>query len=165
MKTFKECLERIRVCLAEEDLEGVRRELTWVGEIGGFSKEFIMIDIILQIYSREREYDYHPTVLDYSRDMDILLSHFIRLKLLLRRLDFDLPKECQEEIYEYCRQTRVSNIFLMWLVNSNMFNPKKVAERLSSIFIEAEGENSYRGILFREVVGQMEECKDGRGKL
>lgn len=128
---MSEQTEQVRTLLAEGELLQIENILSGVTQ---WNKELIVMHVLAQVFRREVENSITPTVFDYSLDLDELVRHFVRSKLYVRRLEFDMPDELQMELYEYCRQTGVSDYFLLYIIQQNAFFPKKVCQRLSGIF-------------------------------
>ncbi len=147
-------MRQIRALLAEGELLEIEDVLSGVKE---WNKELLVMSIMDQVFRREAENDISPTVFDYSLDLDELVRHFIRLKLYVRRLEFGLPDELQDELYGYCQKTGVSDYLLLYILQQNVFFQKKVCRELSGLFIRAEGKDSPRGKLYRNLAEEMAE--------
>lgn len=57
-----------------------------------------------------------------SRKGEEDIQNYIRMKLLLRRFDFDLPENYEKEVYEYIIKNHISDCMLVYLVTKNMFH-------------------------------------------
>lgn len=66
-----------------------------------------------------------------SRKGEEDIQNYIRMKLLLRRFDFDLPENYEKEVYEYIIKNHISDCMLVYLVTKNMFHRQKVVTRLT----------------------------------
>ncbi len=143
---MEEQVLQIRTLLAEGELLEIEDVLSGVKE---WNRELLVMNIMDHVFHREIGDDVWPTVFDYSVDLDELVRHFIRLKLYMRRLEFDLPDELQNELYVYCRETGVSDHLLLYILLQNVFFQKKVCQKLSDLFVRAEGKDSPRGKLYR----------------
>ncbi len=154
-------IERVRELLRQGELSKIE-EIFKNREYMG--KELLILEVLLQVFYIEAENEEYPSVFDYSLELDTLITHFIRLKLYLRRLEFGLPEKDQAELYAYCRETGVSDYFLLYLIRCNIFFPRRVCERLAHIFSCAEGEDSSRAKLYRELAQEVrDEWEDEKG--
>lgn len=150
-------LQHMQEILLQGDIVKLIEELS---DVTNWTKELCVLDIMSAVFCDEVENNIQNSVFDYSRDINELTEYFIQLKLYLRRLDFDIPIENQMEIYQYLQQTNASNCLLAYIINNNMFYPRKVAKRLSDIFFKKEGGNSERAILFTRWAEQLPEHND-----
>ena len=103
-----------------------------------------MLVTLLRAYHREVEKGVSPTVFDVFEDMDELTGHYIRLKYYMRRLEFGLPQEYWQEIYEYCMQTKVSDYLIFQILSNNIFYKEEMCRNLSTLFVLIEGADSIR---------------------
>lgn len=117
----------------------------------------VIMERLIQIFHAEVEHDTEVTVFDDSINMEQLAKHFVIVKLLIRRLEFDLPKEYQKEFYDYCQKYKVSEYFLVSILLTNVFERGKVCRRLIKLFEDAEGKNSWMGRYFRQTLYYLEE--------
>lgn len=156
--------ERVRELLRQGELLKIKEILKNCEYMG---KELCILSVLLQVFRFEAEKDVYPAVFDYSLDLDELVTHYIRLKLYLRRLEFGLPEEDQAELYAYCQETGVSDYFLLYLIKRNIYFRRRVCERISHIFSCEEGEDSRRAKLYRELAqetrDEWEKEKEGTG--
>ncbi len=97
---------------------------------------------IKSIYQMEKKQKEKYTVMDYSEEIDSTVKHYIKMKLLLKRIDFELEEKYQYEIYDYIKENRVSRSFVVWILLKNMYHRKKVCKKLIQIYETKEGENS-----------------------
>ena len=94
--------------------------------------DLLILDILIQVFHVEIAQD----VFDDSTDIKELAKHFITLKLLMRRLDFELPEEEQNELRTYCSLHHVSAYLLAKILLTNIFHRKQVCRRLIAMFPE-----------------------------
>lgn len=144
--------DQVRTLLAEGELLKIESVLSQVKK---WNKELIVMHVLTQVFRREVENGISPTVFDYSLDLDELVRHFVRLKLYVRRLEFDMPDDLQMELYEYCQQNGVSDYFLLYIIQQNVFSPQKVCWRLCELFARAEGSGSSRSKAYEELAETM----------
>lgn len=140
--------EQVRTLLTAGELLQIENILSRVTD---WDKELVVMKVLTQIFRWEVENNISPTVFDYSLDLGELVRHFVRLKLYVRRLEFDMPDDLQMELYVYCRETGVSDYFLTYIIQNNVFFPKKVCQGLSELFARAEGGGSSRSQVYWEL--------------
>lgn len=114
----------------------------------------VIINMLIQIFRLETEKNIPNTVFSVSLDMGVLVKRFITVKLLLRRLEFDLPQRYQRELYAYCRKYKVSEYFLTFILWNNIFKRKKVCMQLAEMFPKKAGH-------FKKVYRRLEEEENG----
>lgn len=149
---MEEQVQKIQTFLLEGELLEAERELAKVKQ---WNKQLLIIRIMMFVFRKEVENGSAPTVFDYSLDLNVLVDHFVRLKIYIRRLEFELPLSLQMELYKYCKQTGVSDELLCHIVQVNMFYPEKVYKNLSAVFAEAEGADSFQASVYASLADQM----------
>lgn len=112
----------------------------------------IILKILFRVFHMELACGEEKTVFDYSVQTDELVKHYIKVKLLLRRLEFDLPKEHQQELRSYCRQCFVSKDFLTVIVLTNIFDQAGVCRRLIRIFASGDEKDRQMAEYFRSLL-------------
>jgi len=117
----------------------------------------VVLEELIKVFHAEALSETDYTVFDYSVNIGQLTKHFIYTKLLMRRLEFDLPERYQEELYSYCRQNKVSQYFLASILLNNIFKRQKVCKKLIRMFEGAEGKQSRMGKYFRQTLVYLEE--------
>lgn len=90
----------------------------------------LILKNLIHVFCVETEQNAEYAIFDYSTDIDKLSQHFIRLKLLMRRLEFNLPEQYQEEFYVYCNTHHVSEYLLDFILLTNIFNKEQVCRKL-----------------------------------
>ncbi len=65
-----------------------------------------------------------------------------RLRLLVRRLEFGLPRESWQELYERCARRQIPEAELFSIIKAHAFNPEDVCKKLISLWKEHEGTQS-----------------------
>lgn len=65
-----------------------------------------------------------------------------RMRLLVRRLEFDLPRESWQELYERCAKRQISETELFSIIKAHTFDPEDVCKKLISLWKEHEGTQS-----------------------
>ena len=107
---------------------------------------------IIKISKLEQEKRISTNILEYSDGYKELIQHFLTVKLLLRRFEFDLPVEYQREAYDYFLKTNVSNYFILSLLLNNCFYPEKVCEKLINLELHYIDDNKERREFFEKVL-------------
>lgn len=123
--------EQVAVCLHEGEILKAEKILA---DSKDMDKDMVVIDILISIFHEEVDNGSINTVFDYSVDMDMLVKHFVRLKLMLRRIEFDLPCEYQNEVYEYCIKNKVSECLLSSIIFNNIYDRQKVCKKLLQMY-------------------------------
>lgn len=96
-------------------------------------ESYILLYIMFRIHDGEvaaGSWDF----LEYSKDVDQLLSHYHRVKFYLRRLEMSAESENAEEEWEYFEKNHVSHYALQMITNFSIVNQKKVYGRLSELY-------------------------------
>lgn len=117
--------------------------------------DFLILDLLIQVFHVEAMQNADDTVFDDSTDIKVLAKHFITLKLLMRRMDFDLPKEDQDELCTYCRHHHVSEYLLVKILLTNIFHKKQVCRKLLAMFPE-------KAAYFEQAYKYLEETEHGQ---
>lgn len=123
-----------------------------------WNQDLLFIKRICSIFELEVKRECAYTILDYSLDLDELIEHFVRIKMLVRRVEMNMPVNYQMELCTYCKEHQVSTICLMAIVEVNMFQKKMTYGRMADIFAQAYGENSPYALYFRGLEKSMEEA-------
>jgi hypothetical protein len=105
-------------------------------------KNILILTELLVIFHDEVNSNSIHTVFDYSTDFEELSRHYIRTKLLLRRLEFDMPPEYLDEFYDYCENTGVSIPMLCRMIRVNVLYKEKVCLGLSQLYGDKKGKDS-----------------------
>ncbi len=147
---FERYQEEIRALIREGEILLAERfilqmDKAWRGVEGN------MLVTLLRAYHREIEKGVSPTVFDVFQDMDELTGHYIRLKYYMRRLEFGLPQEYWQEIYEYCMQTKVSDYLIFQILSNNIFFKEELCRNLSTLFVLIEGADSIRARVYTQL--------------
>lgn len=147
-------LNMIQNFLREGEILNVERILSEEKE---WTKELIILNVLLKVFRKEVEKNVPHTVFDVSLELNELVEHFVHLKVLIRRVEFELPCQYQKELYYYCVNTGVSDYLLLYILHNNIFFKKRFCKNFSRLIAEEEGENSVRSTLWREMAGVFEE--------
>lgn len=115
----------------------------------------LILDVLIRVFHIEIMQDAECTVFDDTVDIQQLSKHFILLKLLVRRLEFDLPKESQEELRTYCGRHHVSEYLLAAILLTNIFHRKQVCQKMIAMFPE-------KAAYFMQTYRYLEETEDGQ---
>lgn len=92
------------------------------------AKEQMVGTILSDIYQIEKNNNSKYTVFDIIDEPKELYEHFVKLKLLLRRIEFDLPEE--NDFYTYSEQMHVSQHLTGWLVRNSLIKKRHVCGKL-----------------------------------
>ncbi|MBE5948033.1 MAG: hypothetical protein E7261_03270 [Lachnospiraceae bacterium] len=117
----------------------IHRLEIYLASLPKMNKNLVIIQNLIAVFKEEAANNAPVTVFNYSLDFKKLVEHYMKTKLLLRRFDFDLPEEYQEEFYDYCVETGVSGYFMAHLLKKNIFNPEKVYAKVEELFRKREG--------------------------
>ena len=146
--------EKIAVLLREGELLEIEDILSKQKK---WNSNLLILNTLIQVFHKEVEHNIQPAVFDYSLELDELAKHFVRLKLLIRRLEFDLPLEYQNELYDYCTQTGVSVFLILSILQNNIFFKEKTCKQIARVFEDAEGEHSPYALFFRAISMNLKE--------
>jgi hypothetical protein len=114
-------------------------------------KKFLMVYIMLDIFTEEVKNNSLKTVLDYALDFDMLVQHFMRTKLYLRRFELGMPTELQYEFYSYMQETGVSDIFVLHIIEANICYKNVAYMGIANMFKEYEGEFSVSYLFYKKL--------------
>jgi hypothetical protein len=121
------------------------------------NEKIIILQRLVDIFHDEVDEDVPRTVFDYSTDMDELSQHFTTTKLLLRRIEFDMPQEYISEMYDYFENNGVSVCMLKSIIMVNIFNKRKVCMGLEKLYSEKKGIQSAEAVYFGNLNKNIEE--------
>lgn len=110
---------------------------------------------LFEVFRAEVEMECAHTVFEHSLDITELSKWFIQCKLLLRRIDFDLPEKEQEEIFSFAKKTGVSECLLAFIILHNMIHKEKVCQRLGEIYRKNEGADSRAALYFENLLAEI----------
>ncbi len=147
---FDRYQEAVRTFMVQGEILAAEQLLTQLDEQWR-GKEGSILLILIRVFRREVEKGISPTVFDMSQNPEELTAHFIRLKLYLRRVEFGLPEKYQDEAYEYCKKTGVSDYLILHLLQSNIFYKEEFCRRMSQLFAKKEGVGSMRANLYAQL--------------
>jgi hypothetical protein len=108
-----------------------------------WDKKLIILSNLLEIFHDEVNCEVKRTVFDYSTDIDELVKYYTWTKLMLRRIEFDMPHVYIDEFYDYCENNGVSMCMLNNMINKNIFFKKKVCLGLADLYGEKKGSDSW----------------------
>jgi hypothetical protein len=106
-------------------------------------KKLLILVNLLEIFHDEVNCEVKRTVFDYSTDIDELVKHYTWTKLMLRRIEFDMPHEYIDEFYDYCENNGVSMCMLNNMIQKNIIFKKKVCLGLADLYGEKKGSDSW----------------------
>ena len=119
------------------------------------SKEEMVCTILSEIYQMEQKYNSIYTVYDIIDDPKPLYEHFVKLKLLLRRIEFDLPEE--SELYVYTEQMHTSEYMIGWIIQHNLIRRRYICAKLAEAY-EQEG-SSQTAAYFKKLQAEVEDLQ------
>lgn len=144
---YREALGRLmkegEILRVEQLLESMPAE--WYG------KTECILSACIRVFRQEVENDVSTTVFDMSQDLSDIEAHYVRLKYYMRRLDFGLPEEYWQEVYDYVVQGDVSDFMICLYLKENIYNKKEFCGNLARMFAKQEGENSIRARLYADM--------------
>jgi hypothetical protein len=123
-----------------------------------WDKKITILVNLLEIFHDEVNCEVKRTVFDYSTDIDELSKHYTRTKLMLRRIEFDMPHVYIDEFYNYCEYNGVSMCMLNHIILRNIFYKKKVCLGLADLYGEKKGMDSWE----REFYIKFSESVEGK---
>jgi hypothetical protein len=149
-------IEKIAALLKQGEILEVE-DLLKTMEENKKSKEIIILERLIDIFRSEVSNDIERTVFDYSTDIYELAAHFTKVKLMLRRVEFDMPLEYIDEFYRYCEDTGVSFNMLSLLVMANITpqHRKKVCSGLAGMYERNKGEGYWEVRSFTYLANHM----------
>lgn len=134
--TFEEMREDIEKYLKFEDYEKLERILDSkeASELLGKNQEMYILGILNWINKLERDNKVEKTILK-GRTISEAVGIYRKIVLLLRRLEFDLPMDYQEEVVEYIRKNEISIIGVWAIVQCTKYLYAKdlIIERLNGL--------------------------------
>ena len=146
--------EKIYELLKQGEIIKVEELLDSVKE---WNEKLTILSRLVKIFHIEVQSGAEYTVFDYSVDMDMLVEHFSLVKLMLRRIEFDMPKDAVNELYEYCEKNKVSVYMLASIVFINIFHKEKVCEGLIDLYKEKKGQLSEEAEYFASLLKYIRE--------
>lgn len=152
------CLRRQDTVGAAEAMgEALEKETQW-------NRELAFANRIISIYQEEVRAGEEHTVLNDAGNVDEAISHFVWVKLLLRRLEFGLPEEYWQEMYRYCEERRVSATMLSSILKINIIHEEETCRRLIALYEKNEGTQSERMRDFQGLLREFGEAGKQDGK-
>ncbi len=130
-----------------------------LASVQAWNEKLIILNRLVKIFHTEVESGSEYTVFDYSVNMDVLAEHFTKVKLMLRRIEFDMPKEAINEFYDYCEKNKVSVYMLASMVLINTFYKEKVCKGLIDLYKEKKGQKSGEAEYFANLLKYIREKK------
>lgn len=126
-----------------------------IGQVADVDTEILILRCLFEVFHAEVETESVHTVFEHSLDIAELSRWFIRCKLLLRRIDFDLLEKEQEEVLLFAEETGVSECLLAFMILHNMIHKEKVCQRLAEIYREKEGADSRPAAYFEQLLANI----------
>lgn len=123
------------------------------------SKNMEIINQVLIIFQIESKRNVRNRILDRSLEVENLVQHYTKIKLLIRRFDFGVLQESADELYDYIINEKISDTMLVYLIMTNMFHKERVIECFMNMFKVKEGNSSYRTEYYKKILRGMKERK------
>lgn len=123
------------------------------------SKNMEIINQVLIIFQIESRRNVRSRILDRSLEVENLVQHYTKIKLLIRRFDFGVLQESADELYDYIINEKISDTMLVYLIMTNMFHKERVIECFINMFKVKEGNSSYRTEYYKKILRGMKERK------
>lgn len=151
-----ELLEKGEIQKAKEELSDITKG----------SGKLIIIEKMIEVYEAQRQAGEKETIFDESLDADVLEEYYKRVKLLFRRLDFDMPLSYQKEFFDYCMENHVSVYLLSEIILSNAFHKEESCKKLMRFYIEEKGEQSGEVRYLAVLLGELQKSNRGeKGRM
>lgn len=149
-----ELLEKGEIQKAKEELSDITKG----------SGKLIIIEKMIEVYEAQRQAGEKETIFDISLDAGVLEEYYKRVKLLFRRLDFDMPISCQREFFEFCMGNHVSVYLLAEIILSNAIHKEECCKKLMRFYIEEKGEQSGEVRYLAVLLGELQKSNRGKNK-
>lgn len=143
--------EEIQNLLYEGEVLQVAEKVKQLMDLSPGDAELTILHCLLKIFRIETDRCSSSTVFDYSLNISELSRWFVHVKLLLRRIDFDLTEDEQEEIYFYAKETGVSVYFIGEILLNNIVHKEKVSCILEKIYQKNTEKNSLETLYFKNL--------------
>lgn len=100
------------------------------GEVnkGWLNMDAAVLDVMFLIYDHEKKNGDSYTF-DKVRDIQDMKRLCLKLKVLLRRIEYDLPEEYQQEIIRFVRENKISASFIIVIVQRYIERQVKVLNK------------------------------------
>lgn len=144
LEAYRETLSRL---MKEGEILQVEQMLASM-PVEWHGKAECILSACIRVFRQEVEHDISPTIFDRSQDLADILDHYVRVKYYMRRLEFGLPEEYWQEVYDYFVQSSVSNYMIYLILQENILNKKVFCDNLARMFAKQEGETSIRARLY-----------------
>lgn len=126
-----------------------------MGKAESGSKEEIVCTILSEIYQIEQKHNSIYTVYDIIDGPKPLYEHFVKLKLLLRRIEFDLSEE--SELYVYTEQMHVSEYMMGWIIQHDLIKRQYICAKLAEAY--GQKRNSQKAAYFKKLQAEVEDLQ------
>lgn len=90
--------------------------------------------VIMQIYERELQNQYTPTILEYGNTVADLVEHLQKLKFILYRVDFGVDKKSEQELIDFIKKNQISVITLETMLTTVAMRPMQLSLKMENIF-------------------------------
>lgn len=151
--------EYVYELLGKGEIQKAKEELSGITKGSG---KLVIIEKMIEVYETQRQAGEKETIFDKSLDADVLEGYYKRVKLLFRRLDFDMPVSYQKEFFGFCKENHVSVYLLAEIILSNAFHKAESCKKLMRFYIEEKGEQSGEVKYLAVLLGELQ--KSNRGK-
>lgn len=153
--------EYIYELLSKGEIQRVKEEVSGVTKGSG---KLIIIEKMIEVYEAQRQAGEKETIFDTSLDAGVLEEYYKRVKLLFRRVDFDMPTFYQKEFFDYCMENHVSVYLLAEIILNNAFHKEECCKKLMRFYIEEKGEQSGEVRYLAVLLGELQKSNRGKNK-
>ena len=89
--------------------------------------DIVLMEQVFQIYQKEKSLD-EPNLFSVCKSVEDAVFHYTNVKFLLRRWEFNLPNDLQEEIFTYVENYSVSKTFLRAVAEASVIDLESIRE-------------------------------------
>lgn len=136
-------IRRGEILLAEQIILQLDKE--WRGKEGN------ILVFLMRSYHRAQERGSSLAIFDMFNDAEEMTEYYVRLKYYMRRLEFGLPEEYWQEIYDYFIQTGTTDDLIFDILIHNIFYREECCRNLSRMFAASEGVDSVRARIYAQL--------------
>ena len=130
----KELLEYTKVCIERNDIEALVEKYEKIPEDFEYTRETATLEVIFKIYKKEKETE-SVSFLDGCSNVDELLDRYERLKLYLRRFDFNIHYDVTG-FMDFIIDNHISSTAISFVVNTSIIHKKEVLNEVAESFLK-----------------------------
>lgn len=93
-----------------------------------------VMSIVMQIYEKELEGNYAPTILDDRNTVEILMDYLQQMKFILYRVDFSIDQVSDQELVVFIKNNKTSIVTLAAMVTTAVMRPINLMLKLEKNF-------------------------------